>query len=103
MGNQHSFDIENYDFSKPISTDFMRYISTGITNTHHIGKVHIMVHKTRQQQTASADLTYTEEKRAHHSVRIDVAGASDDTELHGVRFHLTANVKTQETDFCAFG
>jgi hypothetical protein len=103
MSNQYSFDVENYDFPRPISIGYMRYISTKPMNTHWAGKVYIMVHKIREQQTMSADLTYTKEKRAHHSLLIDVAGASNDIELCGVWFHLTANVKTRETEFCAFG
>jgi hypothetical protein len=68
-----------------------------------MGKFYILVHKTRQQQGSHIHLTYMEEKSAHHSLLIDVAGASNDTELCGVWFHLTANVKSRETDFCAFG
>jgi hypothetical protein len=81
----------------------MRHIPRKPMNTHRVGKVYIMVHKTREQQAMSDDLTYTQEKRAHHSLLIDVAGASNDIELRGVWFHLTANVKTRETEFCAFG
>lgn len=102
MGNHYSFDVENYDFPRPISMGFMRYIPMEPTNKHRIGKVYIMVHKTREQQMMSTDLTYTEEKRAHHSLLIDVAGASNDIELRGVWFHLTADMKTRETNFCAF-
>jgi hypothetical protein len=102
MGNHYSFDVENYDFPRPISMGFMRYIPMEPTNKHRIGKVYIMVHKTREQQMMSTDLTYTEEKRAHHSLLIDVAGASNDIELRGVWFHLTADMKTREINFCAF-
>ncbi|CAF1626798.1 unnamed protein product [Adineta ricciae] len=42
-----------------------------------------------------------EAKRAHHSVLIDVAGESDDLELHGVSLHLTADVKLRKTIFNA--
>lgn len=102
MGNQHSFNIENYDFPRSTSMGFMQHIPTEPMNKHRIGKVYIMVHKTRQQQMGNVDLTYAEEKRAHHSILIDIAGASNAMELHGVWFHLTADVKTRETDFRAF-
>ena len=101
MGNRQS-SIENYDFPRGISMGFMRYVHKEPINKHRIGKVYIMVHKTREQQIGDADRTFTKEKRAHHSFLIDVAGASNDTELHGVWFHLTADINTRETDFSAF-
>ena len=103
MGTRFSCKIENYDFPRPVSMGFLRHIPLTPINTHRVGKVYILVHKTRQAQDSQIDLTYAEEKRAHHSLLIDVAGASNDTELCGVWFHLTADVKSRETDFCAYG
>ena len=76
-------------------------IPTTPKNTHRVGNIYILVHKTRQQLDAGGQLTYTEEKRAHHSLLVDVAGESNDIELHGVSFHLSANVKFRNTVFKA--
>jgi hypothetical protein len=103
MGNKYPFQLGDYDLPLPGSMGFLHHVPTEVVNTHRVGRVYILVHKPRLAEDAATDLSPLDEKRAHHSLLIDVAGASNPTELHGVSFHLTAAATTRVTEFCVFG
>lgn len=69
MGNKYSLHDENYDFLRSASMGFLRHIPAEMVNKQQVGKVYILVYKPwEQEQEMSGDPTYTEEKRAHHSI-----------------------------------
>ena len=101
MSDRYAHRTKYDDFLRPEAMELFTWIPTTPCNTHRVGNIYILVHKTRQQLDPGDQLTYTEEKRAHHSLMIDVAGESNDMELRGVSFHLSANVKFRKCVFNA--
>ncbi|CAF1069976.1 unnamed protein product [Adineta ricciae] len=99
--DRYAHSIKYDDFLRPEAMDVFTHIPMTTKNSHRVGNVYILVHKTREQLGAGDQLMCVEAKRAHHSVLIDVAGESDDLELRGVSLHLTADVKLRKTIFNA--
>lgn len=87
IGVHFSKVYNNNNNATPLVMAFPDNIHPNIVDWHRAGSVYIVVLKRKG----------VVRKFAHHAILVDVAGASNGSQFHGVLIHLSANSRTRLT------